>query len=49
MNKLKEFLEKPISHQTYKNFRDAVDGDCPSGITINPILDRNEDFDRSKL
>jgi hypothetical protein len=27
---------------SYKNFRDSVEGDCPIGCTIGPIIDRNE-------
>lgn len=27
---------------SYTNFRDSVDGDCPIGATISPILNRNE-------
>lgn len=27
---------------SYKNFRDALDDDCPIGCTIQPILGRNE-------
>ena len=27
---------------SYKNFRDYQSGDCPNGITINPIMDKNE-------
>ena len=26
----------------YKNFRDAVEGDCPEGCTLSPIIDRKE-------
>lgn len=26
----------------YKDFRDAVDGDCPDGCTINPVISRRE-------
>lgn len=27
---------------SYTNFRDTIDGDCPSGCTINPILHYGE-------
>jgi hypothetical protein len=23
----------------YTNFRDSVEGDCPEGVTLNPIID----------
>ena len=26
----------------YKNFRDSKKGDCPDGVTIGPIINRNE-------
>ncbi len=27
---------------SYRNFRDFKDGDCPTGCTVGPILDRDE-------
>lgn len=27
---------------SYKNFRDSKEGDCPNGVTMNPIIDRDE-------
>ena len=27
---------------SYTNFRNAVKGDCPDGVTINPIIERND-------
>lgn len=28
---------------SYKNFRDAKEGDCPDGVTINAVLTREFD------
>jgi len=27
---------------TYKNFRDSKKGDCPNGVTMSPMICRNE-------
>lgn len=44
-----EYLSCMQCNNSYKNFRDAVDGDCPNVCTISGILDRNEDFDRKAI
>ena len=28
--------------ESYKNFRDSVDGDCPAGCTISPVIVEGE-------
>jgi hypothetical protein len=29
---------------SYKNFRAFQDGDCPNGVTLSPILNKDEDY-----
>jgi rubredoxin len=31
--------------ESYKNFRDYREGDCPVGVTIGPILDRHVEYE----
>lgn len=31
-----------LCNNSYKNFRDSVEGDCPDGSTQSPIINRND-------
>lgn len=31
--------------RSYKQFRDSVEGDCPEGCTLSPILHRDEEVE----
>jgi len=42
---LETYLECGTCGNPYKNFRESVEGDCPSGCTIGPILHFNFEMD----
>jgi predicted nucleic acid-binding Zn-ribbon protein len=39
---MKEYSNCFFCNGPYTNFRDFIEGDCPPGVTLQPIIDRDE-------